>query len=324
MPILSQKQYAPLFSENKTLSQQMFRGFEEKAEEEKNVRAEKVREMIRNLSQNQTPQDRAHTFTGMSERSSKKDEEQQKTYSHYHFKEVEMKIQRAKNALSAAQAFLSAKRKVLEVKRKIASGKGDPEELQADLTHAKRMELVARKKKHHLELEELVENTQKQDEKKDAEEEAQTDLKNALIESEEEEITKREDEIFEERDEALEKALEEAREQQETFSEDEMAELGQMVSELGEEELEQLEKAMEAFEDLEVLDPHMSKEELEELKRKHRAQEQKAMIKADMDYLKEKISIQLEKGGGIPGLNFSVAGGFAMPEMQAQGFEISV
>ena len=49
---------------------------------------------------------------------------------------------------------------------------------------------------------------------------------------------------------------------------------------------------------MEMIDPHMTKEDLEELKRKHRASEQKAMMKADMDYLKGMIKLQNE-GKGI-------------------------
>lgn len=218
-----------------------------------------------------------------------------------------MKIQRAKNALSAAQAFLSAKRKVLEIRRKISSGDGDPEDLQTELTHAKRMEMVARKKKHHLEMEELVENTQKLDERNEAQEEAAADLKNTVIEAAEEEVSEQEDAIFDERGEMIEKAVEESREEGLELSEEEMEELNEMIAEFGEEELEELEKAMEALEDLEAFDPHMSKEELKELKRKHRAAEQKAMVKADMDYLRDTIRHQTEKAGTVTGMNFGSA-----------------
>ena len=72
-------------------------------------------------------------------------------------------------------------------------------------------------------------------------------------------------------------------------SQDMLSELGKILAEFGEEELKELEEAMEMLEDMEIVDPHMSKEDLEELKRKHRATEQKAMVKADMDYLKGMI-----------------------------------
>ena len=50
------------------------------------------------------------------------------------------------------------------------------------------------------------------------------------------------------------------------------------------------------LEDMEIINPHMSKEDLEDLKRKHRASEEKAMVKADMDYLKGMIKHQMDKG----------------------------
>jgi len=56
-----------------------------------------------------------------------------------------------------------------------------------------------------------------------------------------------------------------------------------------EEELKELEEAMEMLETMEVVNPHMSKEDLEELKRKHRASEDKAIMKANMEYLKDMI-----------------------------------
>ncbi len=46
---------------------------------------------------------------------------------------------------------------------------------------------------------------------------------------------------------------------------------------------------MEMLESMEIVDPHMSKEDLEDLKRKHRASEDKAIMKANMDYLKDMI-----------------------------------
>ncbi len=180
----------------------------------------------------------------------------------YNSGEVEQKIRAAKNSISAGRALLSASRKVREVKRKLVTGDGDPAELQISLSHARRIEIVARKKKHHLELEELVEVTSKRDER----------------------LNEQED-IREERSEG---AIAEV-------SEEAMIELNEKIASFGEDELLELEKTMEIFEEMEVVDPHMSKEELAELKRKHRASEEREMIKADMDYLKAMVKYQSEK-----------------------------
>ncbi len=203
----------------------------------------------------------------------------------YNYKEVATKIQQAKTSVSAGRAVLSAGRKVLEIKRKISVHEGDAKELQLALTHAKRMEMVARKKKHHLELEEMAAHIRKSDENSKNREETASDIKNALISAAEEEVSVREDAVFDERKELLDEAVAE--------NGDQMAdEMNEIIAEFGEEELKALEETMEIFENMEILDPHMSREDLEELKRKHRASENKAMVKADMDYLKDMISYQ--------------------------------
>ena len=81
-----------------------------------------------------------------------------------------------------------------------------------------------------------------------------------------------------------------------------LKELNEKIAEFGEDELRELEEAMEMLENMEMIDPHMTKEDLEELKRKHRASEQKAMMKADMDYLKGMIKLQNE-GKGISAIS---------------------
>ncbi len=292
--------------------------------EEKAAQSEKIRALLRGMDQSQMPQNKKNGFLDLTATSTKEKKKETKSKRTYNFKEVEMKILRAKNALGAGQAVIAAKRKVLEIKRKVSAGDGDPEDLQTELTHAKRMELVARKKKHHLELEELVENTGKRDEKQEASEEAADAIKSALIEVEEDEVTEKEDEIFEERSEMLEELTSQAKEQSEDLSDAAMTELNEMISEFGEEELEQLEEAMEQLENMEFLDPHMSREELEELKRKHRAAEQKAMVKADMDYLKDTIRHQMEKGSAVPGLKVDFGGGAAASFVIPQCAEFSV
>ena len=218
----------------------------------------------------------------------------------YNYKEVATKIQNAKNSTGAEQAVLSAKRKVLELKRKISSGDGDAEELQLALTHAKRMEMVARKKKHHLELEELVVTTQSRDERAEEFEENISGVRDALISSAEDKLKTAEDDILDDRTEILDETFDEIKEGNIELSEEELADLNEMIAEFGEEELKELEDAMEELESLEIIDPHMSPEELKELKIKHRNAEHRDMVKADMDYLKEMIRHQLQAGGISP------------------------
>ena len=284
-------------------------------------RSEEIREHIKNLSKKKTEgpktfvgvsQDKVKGYLDLATTSTSKKTEKVKKPVRYSYKEVSSKILRAKTSVSAGQAVLAAKRKVIEVRRQISSGDGDAEELQLALTHAKRMEMVARKKKHNLELEEMVVNTQRRDENMDKMEEASDDIQSALVSAEEEKVTKEEDAIFEERQEMLEEAAEEAEERSAEASEEMLDKLNKMISEFGEEELKELEEEMEMLENMEIIDPHMSEEELEELKRKHRAAESRAIVKADMDYLKGMIKHQMEKGNSVSGSS-SAGNTFSMP-----------
>ena len=247
----------------------------EESVREKKMQSNQMREMLRNLSYTENKTNAYDLLSGNSNgvldilgsTDNDKDKDSDTTPK-YNYKDVSGKIQSAKNSITAGQALTAAKRKVSEVKRKIAQKAGDPKELQLALSHAQKMEMVARKKKHNLELEEYVKITRDRDAKFDKMEESKKELKNAMIYAEEEKIEQQEDEILEE--------------------------LNETISEFGEETLEALEEAMEVFENMEVMDPHMSEEEFEEMKRKHRAAEEKAILKADMDYIKGMIKHQAQ------------------------------
>ena len=229
---------------------------------------------------------------------SSKSKKQTKKYT-YNPQDVSNKILRAKTSLSAAQAIRSARRKVQEVRRKLASNEENPEEIQLALSHALRMEIAAKKKKHNLEQEERVEMQQKQDERADKLEESRDSMKNAMVFAAEDEVAEAEDQVFESRDEATIAVSEAMSESGEELSEEEMAEFTEQIAEMGDELLSELEDMMDMLEDMEVLDPHMSKEELEEVKRKHRSAEEKAILKANMDYLKGMMKLsQIDKSAG--------------------------
>ncbi len=288
---------------------------DKKAEHEEKERSdrkksEQLRELIRSLNQtakkNEASNDPYSGNTGdlLSGTSGSDEDEEEKLLKEsadYNYKEVATKIRRAKTSISAGQAEISAKRKVLELKRKISTGKGDPKELQLALTHAKRMELVARKKKRHLELEELVEQTRKRDEKLDKLKEASEDMKNAYISLEEEKVSELKDSIYEDRQDILDEGIEYAKEEGLENSEDMLKELNEQISELGEEELKKLDEISEKLMAMEIIDPHMDEESLKKLREKHRSDENKAMVKADMDYLKEMINSLYHDPTGVPG-----------------------
>ena len=290
---------------------------------------QQMKQMIRDLKQEQyknaSSKEQANGFSKMSGSSDSTEDEEIVNSEKYNYKTVATKIQQAKTSITAGQAVLAAKRETLKIKRKIASGNGDPEELQLALTHAKRMEMVARKKKHHLELEELVENTQKRDEKLDNQRDVSAQMQSTMVSAEEEKISEKEDEIFDAREEMLSAALEQIQEGSASFSEDELKELNEMISEFGEEELKELEEVMELMETMEVVDPHMSKADLEDLKRKHRASEDKAIMKANMEYLKDMIKHELGKNTSMPGMGSAGSVVAASPSMsQGMGVEMDI
>ena len=280
-----------------------------------NEKSERIRRMLRNIDRKK--QDGPKTFTGtveekmsdylalkQAEAKEKKEKAKAKPFN-YSYKEVANKIRQAKTAVSAGKALLAAKRKVLEVKRKLASGNGDPEKLQAALIHAQRMEMTARKKKHHMELEELIKVTGERDERMEKQEDAFKEARNAMIFAAEEKVSGAEDEIFKQREELVEEVAEMFGDDFNGVSEhamDMLKDLNELIAKYGEEELKKLEETMEALENMEILDPHMSKEDLEELKKKHRASEEKAIIKAEMAYLKSLVKAGPDK---VPGIDMS-------------------
>ncbi len=304
-------------------------GYEEEKESETIRQTKRMRAMLRELMNSPDSELKSgaaayggkNAFDELIGTEDDKEEKEIQKVSRYNYKEVANKILKAKTSLSAAQAVIAARRKIVEVKRKISEGDGDPEELQLALTHARRMEMAARKKKHNLELEELVEHTRRRDENSDKTEEAVSDMKEAVAEISEGEVTEQEDAVFQERQDMIEEASEAMRQRDTEASDRMLADMNAMIGEYGEELLEELEKQMEQLENMEIVDPNMSEEELAKLKQKHRAAESKAIVKADMDYLKGMIKHMQDTGNALrqpsgsgagfgmvsPGLIFSAA-----------------
>ena len=240
----------------------------------------------------------------------------------YNYKQISSKILSAKTSVSAGQAVIAAKRKVIEVKRKLVANPKDSDELQAALIHAERMEMAARKKKHNLEMEELVSNTMKRDDYNDKIEEqskSSNDAVNSIVEQRQEEIFEREDEIFGKRQEMYDELREQLQESLSDMSEEMMLKMQQSIAEFGEEELKALEEEMQMLESMEIVNPHMSEEDYNKMKAKHRADEQKAIMKADMDYLKAILKLNFESEAKASQAAFSSA----QSSMNATGFSLS-
>ncbi len=233
----------------------------------------------------------------------------------YNFKEVSNKIMRAKTSISAGQAVVAAKRKVSELKRKLAASGGD-DELQMALTHARKMEVVAERKKNNLTLEEMVKNTQKRDEilekmeKKGESPETQMleELKDKVMDRQLEHIDEQADIQREEAERMQEKMQEEMAEKIEASEEEMMEQMSSFVEEMSDKESEMLREMSEMLDAMETVDPHMSEEALDKLKLKHRLSEQKSLMKADMEYLKDMYKhIDGRNASSMPGANPSGA-----------------
>ena len=252
----------------------------------------------------------------------------------YNFKEVSSKIQSAKTSVSASQAVLAAKRKVMELKRKMASAGGDTEEIELALTHAKRMEIAARRKKNHLEMEEMVVANQNGKENQDKLKKAAEDMKLTLIDVERDKVVDKQAKLSKIQSEQLIEEAQKLREKNEIMSDRMIEEMSALLNKFGEEESRMLEEMSDMLDTMEIIDPHMSKEELKELKTKHRNAENKEILKADMDYLKgtyEHLSKLSETGGtslgtgidmSMPGIGISVS--LVSPEMSGGTFDVQI
>ena len=237
----------------------------------------------------------------------------------YNFKEISNKIMRAKTPVSAGQAVIAAKRKISEIKRKLAGSDGDSDDLQLALTHARKMEVVAQRKKNNLELEELVTNTQKRDEMfKKAEETSSSDnmtidayeqLKDEVLDKQLKEIEDNAKVMQEEMAKKQQEIEKEAQRRQTEDIREEMEEkMSAFLDEMDDQQSEMLKEMSEMLDAVEIVDPHMDEQQLNKLKLKHRLAENKAIMKADMDYLKGMMPSHPAQGmtavpGGMPGIS---------------------
>ncbi len=178
-----------------------------------------------------------------------------------------------------------ARRKLVNLKGKAATGKVDTEEVQAAIIHATRMVIAAKQKKKNPEQESMCEIVSKRDELIKEQEDIDR-LRNSDIYAEEEKLMEQEDRLFEERQEAVDRFVEELAEGMEEMSDETLAKMNEELAALGDDILEKLEEQMNVLSELEVLDPHMTEDKLEEVKRKHRSAEERAILKANMDYIK--------------------------------------
>ena len=219
----------------------------------------------------------------------------------YSFKQVSSQVLQAKTSTKAMQVSNSIRAKIGLLKKQLKNGDVDEEELLRAILHAEMVMRACDKKKKNLKMEETAERNLEGEEEIPVEpEEPTTDAES------EEEIKELEQEEFE----ALMEKLE--------MSADEMMEMAAETVEL-DEELDEMAQALSGT---------MTPENLEQLKVKHRSDEARDILKADLKYLKalfDRLQSEKENAGKAnfsgsydSGVSLSLGGGMDMPVMTTQ------
>ncbi|MBD5493833.1 MAG: hypothetical protein HDR12_05490 [Lachnospiraceae bacterium] len=181
----------------------------------------------------------------------------------YNYKKVSNQILQSKTSNSAQQTVGKARRMVATLKRKLRSSEYDDNELKNAIIHAEKMVRIAKKRKKHIDEEERAENTGAYSDDAVQEEKETSDSEKADKEREAEANEKKLREMEQELRELMEKTMEKTME--ETMRES-MNELADAL--------------------LGAAHTNMDPEDVEQIKKRHRADELREIIEADMKYLK--------------------------------------
>lgn len=172
----------------------------------------------------------------------------------YNYKKISRQITMSKTTGGIRRVITRARDQVVDLLRKQISGKYDETDVRHAIIHARKMERVARKKKKHLEQEEKAKATGK-----------------ALIEKGGDSSSKEEKE--------LEKAANGlSKEELERL----IAEYEELMQEM--EQTNGMDEVMKEY--MGATEVEMSPEQLDQLRKKHRSDEMKDIVEADMKYLK--------------------------------------
>lgn len=215
----------------------------------------------------------------------------------YNFKAVSAQILLSKNSNSASKAVTKARGTIAILLRKMKTGEYDDKEVELAIVHAKKMERIAKKRMKHLKQEEDIQQKG-----------AASEMEDEFTEEMEDAAQAQELGLSEEE---LKQMLEEyQRQMQESMDELMQETMEELSEETGLEELtEELAGAMDS----------MDAEDLESLKKKHRSEEMRDIMDADMKYLRaifnklEKEKQALSNGSGnLSGVSLELSG-FDMP-----------
>ena len=177
----------------------------------------------------------------------------------YNFKSISAQIMQSKTSGGASQAAAKARRQIAVLQRNMKSGEFDEDEIKNAIAHAKSLERIAKKRVKHLRQEETL----KQDGNPYLSE-MEEKVENLAVEGmDPEELLKLSEEELKQLMEDLKKAMQDLEEEAaDSRNIDKSDNLDEVVQE-----------------DLDCLD-------LEQLKKKHRADELREIMEADMKYLK--------------------------------------
>lgn len=253
-----------------------------------------------------------NTVATISVSSSKKGKKKRLQYS---FKSISNQIMMAKTPNVAKSVATKARGQVARLQRNLDNDDYDETELRHAIIHAKKMLRIAKKKMHHLEEE--------QEAKKDPKAVIEDDG-NGVPELQDEEEKEQEQKEME-----LDQAMQEYQDVVNEFMTQAMAEMmNQMMAEMMAEAMEetQLEELADAFMG-EVKQEDLDPEDLERLKKKHRSDELKEIMEADLKYLKAEMNRLQRERESLSTQNFStpsVTLEISGVEMPVQAAEVPV
>ena len=217
--------------------------------------------------------------TSKTSKSKKSSKSSQKKYKklQYNFKRLSNQIMRTKTSTNAKQLVTKAKFQIADLRMKLLSGDYNYEDIHNALIHAEKIARVAKKRMKNLEEEEYIEKTgRKQD-------------PNAEELREKQEEQNKQEEIIDTTGMSQEEMEQLAQELQEEMK---------RIEEKLEEVMEKAEQLMEEY--VQGSKYQMDPKDLEQLKKKHRAEELRDIMKADMEYLKalfNKLAREKESAG---------------------------
>lgn len=257
----------------------------------------------------------------------------------YNFKLISAQLLRTKTSAGAAQVVTKARNKVAQLKRQIKNGEEPSEELLHAIAHAMQIQRVAEKRKKHLEQEEkmqrksqpepaeLIEEAEQKNSQISAGQTSDEELQN-FLNHKEDSADWQQKEWQDDMQAELELQMEEmAQELQENLGEDMQKMLEELFATMLEEtsSMDMLSELADGL--LGTAAQEMQPEELEKLKKKHRCEEQRDIMEADMKYLKamfERLEKEKESGAGAILSGTGTAGGIGNAGAVSPGLFVSV